>query len=269
MEQYKDYITKILDEGETHTNERTGIDCTSIFGHSMKFDMDDGFPLVTMKYTAFRLIAVELCWFLRAGNNVKWLREHDCRIWDEWAKSDGSLGPVYGYQWRSWLRHDGTPIDQMRILEEKIKGNPSDRAMIVSCWNVADLDSMALRPCHLMFQCSVRPESRRLDLQVYQRSADSFLGVPFNIASYALLLCILAKRNGLRPGTLTWVGGDCHLYGNHMNQVRKMMGNPILPMPQLYMDALVNHVAFENMKPEWFQVANYKHGGSIKAPVAV
>ena len=252
--------------------DRTGTGTTSVFGHQMRFDLNEGFPLVTTKKVFLRAIIVELLWFLRGDSNVKWLQERGCTIWDEWAREDGDLGPVYGVQWRSWPTPDGGHVDQIEQLVQQLKSNPDSRRLIVSAWNVADLPKMALMPCHAFFQFYVAPasapgEKRRLSCQLYQRSADIFLGVPFNIASYALLTHMLAQQCDLDLGDFIWTGGDCHIYDSHREQVDLQLSRAPLPYPTLHLTrrpASIFDYAFED-----FEVLDYQHHPAIKAPVAV
>jgi thymidylate synthase len=238
----------------------------------MRFDLNEGFPLVTTKKVFLRAIIVELLWFLRGDSNVKWLQERGCTIWDEWAREDGDLGPVYGVQWRSWPTPDGGHIDQIEQLVQQLKSNPDSRRLIVSAWNVGELSKMALMPCHAFFQFYVAPatapgEKGRLSCQLYQRSADIFLGVPFNIASYALLTHMLAQQCDLDVGDFIWTGGDCHIYDNHREQVDLQLSRAPLPYPTLHLKrrpASIFDYAFED-----FEVRDYQHHPAIKAPVAV
>jgi thymidylate synthase len=238
----------------------------------MRFDLNEGFPLVTTKKVFLRAIIVELLWFLRGDSNVKWLQERGCTIWDEWAREDGDLGPVYGVQWRSWPTPDGGHIDQIEQLVQQLRSNPDSRRLIVSAWNVGELSKMALMPCHAFFQFYVAPatapgEKGRLSCQLYQRSADIFLGVPFNIASYALLTHMLAQQCDLDVGDFIWTGGDCHIYDNHREQVDLQLSRAPLPYPTLHLKrrpASIFDYAFED-----FEVRDYQHHPAIKAPVAV
>jgi thymidylate synthase len=238
----------------------------------MRFDLNEGFPLVTTKKVFLRAIIVELLWFLRGDSNVKWLQERGCTIWDEWAREDGELGPVYGVQWRNWPTPDGGHIDQITQLVQQLKANPDSRRLIVSAWNVGELSKMALMPCHAFFQFYVAPatapgEKGRLSCQLYQRSADIFLGVPFNIASYALLTHMLAQQCDLDVGDFIWTGGDCHIYDNHREQVDLQLSRAPLPYPTLHLKrrpASIFDYAFED-----FEVRDYQHHPAIKAPVAV
>jgi thymidylate synthase len=252
--------------------DRTGTGTRSVFGHQMRFDLNEGFPLVTTKKVFLKAIIVELLWFLRGDSNVKWLQERGCTIWDEWAREDGELGPVYGVQWRNWPKPDGGHIDQISQVVQQLKTNPDSRRIIVSAWNVADLDQMALMPCHAFFQFYVAPPTAaggrgKLSCQLYQRSADIFLGVPFNIASYALLTHMLAQQCDLDVGDFIWTGGDCHLYNNHFEQVQTQLAREPLPYPLLNIkrkpDSIFDY-AYED-----FEVLDYQHHPAIKAPVAV
>jgi thymidylate synthase len=269
--QYEDFMRHVRDHGVAK-GDRTGTGTTSVFGHQMRFDLNDGFPLVTTKKVFLRAIIVELLWFLRGDSNVKWLQERGCTIWDEWAREDGDLGPVYGVQWRSWPTPEGGHIDQIEQLVQQLKSNPDSRRLIVSAWNVGELSKMALMPCHAFFQFYVAPatapgEKGRLSCQLYQRSADIFLGVPFNIASYALLTHMLAQQCDLDVGDFIWTGGDCHIYDNHREQVDLQLSRTPLPYPTLHLKrrpASIFDYAFED-----FEVLDYQHHPAIKAPVAV
>ena len=269
--QYEDFMRHVRDHGVAK-GDRTGTGTTSVFGHQMRFDLNEGFPLVTTKKVFLRAIIVELLWFLRGDSNVKWLQERGCTIWDEWAREDGDLGPVYGVQWRSWPTPDGGHIDQIEQLVQQLKSNPDSRRLIVSAWNVGELSKMALMPCHAFFQFYVAPatapgEKGRLSCQLYQRSADIFLGVPFNIASYALLTHMLAQQCDLDVGDFIWTGGDCHIYDNHREQVDLQLSRTPLPYPTLHLKrrpASIFDYAFED-----FEVLDYQHHPAIKAPVAV
>ncbi|HET7651263.1 MAG TPA: thymidylate synthase [Gammaproteobacteria bacterium] len=264
MRQYLDFMRHVRDHG-VRKNDRTGTGTLSVFGYQMRFDLNDGFPAVTTKKLHFRSIIHELLWFLRGETNIGYLHENNVTIWDEWADERGDLGPVYGYQWRSWPTPDGGHIDQISKLLEQLKKNPDSRRMIVSAWNVADLDRMALQPCHAFFQFYVA--DGRLSCQLYQRSADIFLGVPFNICSYALLTHMIAQQTDLKPGDFIWTGGDCHLYVNHLDQVEEQLGRTPYPLPTLLMkrkpDSLFDY-RFED-----FEIAGYQSHPAIKAPVAV
>ena len=260
---YEDLLALVLDTG-TPKADRTGTGTRSVFGHQMRFDLSQGFPLVTTKRVHLRSVVGELLWFLRGDSNVRWLQEHGVRIWDEWADADGELGPVYGVQWRSWPAPDGGTIDQLAQLLENLRRDPDSRRHVVSAWNVADIPSMALAPCHAFFQFHVA--DGRLSCQLYQRSADLFLGVPFNIASYALLTHMVAQQVGLEPGDFIWTGGDCHIYDNHVEQVREQLTREPYPFPTLRLrraESLFDY-SFDDVVVE-----DYQHHPTIKAPVAV
>jgi len=261
--QYEDLLRRVLTTG-TPKSDRTGTGTVSLFGERLRYDLSAGFPLVTTKRVHFKSIAVELLWFLRGDSNVGWLREQGVTIWDEWAGPDGELGPVYGVQWRSWPAPDGGHVDQIAGVLETLRRDPDSRRMIVSAWNVADLPSMALAPCHAMFQFYVA--DGKLSCQLYQRSADLFLGVPFNVASYALLTRMVAAQVGLEPGDFIWVGGDCHIYANHVEQVTEQLTREAYPFPRLEIapaDSLFDY------RYEDFTVAGYQHHPALRAPVAV
>jgi thymidylate synthase len=251
--------------------DRTGTGTRSVFGYQMRFDLSEGFPLVTTKKVHLRSIILELLWFLRGDGNARWLQERDVTIWDEWADADGNLGPVYGVQWRSWPTPDGGHIDQIARVVDQLKSDPDSRRIIVSAWNVAALPEMALLPCHAFFQFYVAPAAAggrpKLSCQLYQRSADIFLGVPFNIASYALLTHMLAQQCELDVGDFVWTGGDCHIYSNHAEQVELQLSRQPFPYPRLEIlrrPASIFDYAFED-----FAVVDYRHHPAIKAPVAV
>ena len=263
MDAYQDLLRRILDEGAAK-DDRTGTGTLSVFGHQMRFDLSAGFPLVTTKRLHLRSIIHELLWFLAGDTNVRTLHEHGVTIWDEWADADGDLGPIYGYQWRSWPAPDGRHIDQLAQVLAQIRSNPDSRRLIVSAWNVAALPDMALAPCHAFFQFYVA--DGRLSCQLYQRSADMFLGVPFNIASYALLTRMMAEQAGLRAGDLIWVGGDCHIYSNHVDQVNEQLSREAYEFPTL---TLAPAASLFDYKYEDFTVNGYRHHPGIKAPVAV
>jgi thymidylate synthase len=264
MHQYLDLLKRILDTG-ARKEDRTGTGTLSVFGHQMRFDLAEGFPLVTTKKLHPRSIVHELLWFLAGETNVKYLRDHGVTIWDEWADEHGELGPVYGRQWRSWAAPDGSVIDQMRGVVEDIKRNPDSRRLIVSAWNPADLPKMALAPCHALFQFYVA--NGRLSCQLYQRSADVFLGVPFNIASYALLTHMVAHVTGLQPGDFVHTLGDAHLYRNHLAQARLQLTRKPHPLPQLKLNPAVNDLfAF---RYEDIAIENYVADAPIKADIAV
>ena len=264
MKQYLDLVQRILDEGVEKT-DRTGTGTKSVFGHQMRFDLREGFPLVTTKKVHTRSIFGELLWFLRGDTNVKWLQERGITIWDEWADENGDLGPVYGYQWRSWPTPDGRHVDQISGVIDQIKGNPDSRRLIVSAWNVADIPDMALAPCHSMFQFYVA--DGRLSCQLYQRSADVFLGVPFNIASYALLTHMVAQICGLEVGDFVHTFGDAHLYLNHLDQAREQLTREPRPLPTLILDKSVR--AIDQFELEHIQVVGYDPHPLIKAPISV
>jgi thymidylate synthase len=264
MKAYLDLMRRIRDTG-IRKDDRTGTGTLSVFGHQMRFDLSEGFPLVTTKRIHLRSIVYELLWFLRGDTNVAWLREHGVTIWDEWANEQGELGPVYGKQWRSWLAPDGRTLDQIAQAVEQLRRNPDSRRIIVSAWNVGELDKMALMPCHAFFQFYVA--AKRLSCQMYQRSADVFLGVPFNIASYALLAHMLAQQCDLEPGELIWTGGDCHLYLNHLEQADLQLSREPLPLPRLRIRRRPPSIF--DYDYEDFEFVNYQHHAAIKAPVAV
>jgi thymidylate synthase len=264
MKPYLDLMRRIRDTG-LRKDDRTGTGTLSVFGHQMRFDLSEGFPLVTTKRLHLRSIIYELLWFLRGDTNVSWLRENGVTIWDEWADEQGELGPVYGKQWRAWLAPDGRSIDQITQAVEQLRHNPNSRRIIVSAWNVGELEQMALLPCHAFLQFYVA--ANRLSCQLYQRSADVFLGVPFNIASYALLLHMMAQQCDLEPGELIWTGGDCHLYLNHLEQTDLQLGRAPLPLPQLRLRRRPSSIFAYDY--EDFEFVNYQHHAAIKAPVAV
>ncbi len=261
--QYEDLLRKVLQSG-TPKSDRTGTGTVSLFGERLRYDLAETFPLITTKRVHFKSIAVELLWFLRGESNVGWLREQGVTIWDEWADNDGELGPVYGVQWRSWPTPDGGQIDQITGLLETLRRDPDSRRMIVSAWNVADLGDMALAPCHAMFQFYVA--DGKLSCQLYQRSADLFLGVPFNIASYALLTRLVAAQVGLLPGDFIWVGGDCHIYANHVEQVNEQLTRPAFEFPQLQ---IAPAKSLFDYRYEDLAVLGYLHHPALRAPVAV
>ncbi|MFF0815918.1 thymidylate synthase [Rhodococcus sp. NPDC003318] len=260
---YEDLLRLVMETG-TPKADRTGTGTRSVFGHQMRFDLSEGFPLITTKKVHLKSVVYELLWFLRGDSNVTWLRDHGVTIWDEWADADGELGPVYGVQWRSWPTPDGEHIDQITKVVETLRTNPDSRRMVVSAWNVADLDAMALQPCHAFFQFYVA--DGRLSCQLYQRSADLFLGVPFNIASYALLTHMVAQQAGLEVGEFVWTGGDCHIYDNHVDQVTEQLSREPYPYPTLILhkrDSIFDYT-FEDV-----EITGYRHHPGIKAPVAV
>jgi len=252
--------------------DRTGTGTRSVFGHQMRFDLSEGFPLVTTKKVHLKSIIVELLWFLRGDNNVKWLQERGVTIWDEWAREDGSLGPVYGVQWRNWPKPDGGHVDQISEVVKQLKTTPDSRRIIVSAWNPGQIDQMALPPCHAFFQFYVTPpqaegERPKLSCQLYQRSADIFLGVPFNIASYALLTHMLAQQCDMDVGDFIWTGGDCHVYSNHTEQVELQLSRTPFPYPVLHIKR--KPASIFDYEYEDFEVLEYQHHAAIKAPVAV
>jgi thymidylate synthase len=264
MKNYLDLMRRILESG-ARKSDRTGTGTLSLFGEQLRFDLSQGFPLVTTKRIHLRSIIVELLWFLRGDTNVAWLRDQGVTIWDEWADERGELGPVYGKQWRAWLAPDGRTLDQIRMALELLRGTPDSRRIIVSAWNVGELEQMALMPCHAFFQFYVA--NGRLSCQLYQRSADFFLGVPFNIASYALLTHMFAQQCDLEPGDLVWTGGDCHLYVNHLEQAKLQLSRAPLPPPRLNIrrrPATLFDYTFED-----FEFVGYQYHPAIAAPVAV
>jgi thymidylate synthase len=264
MRQYLDFLRHIRDRG-ARKGDRTGTGTLSVFGYQMRFDLQEGFPLVTTKQLHLRSIIHELLWFLRGDTNVRYLHDHQVTIWDEWADERGDLGPVYGKQWRSWGTADGRQIDQLARVVAEIKKNPSSRRLLVSAWNVGELDEMALLPCHALFQFYVAEQ--RLSCQLYQRSADALLGVPFNIASYALLVHMVAQQCDLAPGELIWTGGDCHLYLNHLEQADLQLSREPYPLPKLEIrrrPPSLFEYTFED-----FEIKDYRHHAAIKAPIAV
>ena len=264
MKQYHDLLQHILDNG-TQKGDRTGTGTISVFGYQMRFDLSEGFPVVTTKKLHLRSIIHELLWFLKGDTNIKYLHDNNVTIWDEWADENGDLGPVYGYQWRSWPTPDGKHIDQIANLIEQIKRNPDSRRLLVSAWNVAYVDQMALPPCHTMFQFYVA--NGKLSCQLYQRSADTFLGVPFNIASYALLTMMAAQVCDLEPGEFIHTFGDAHLYNNHIEQTKLQLSRDIRPLPQMKINPNVKDLfAFTY---EDFELVNYDPHPHIKAAVAV
>ena len=264
MKQYLDLLRRILDEGTVKT-DRTGTGTKSIFGHQMRFDLEKGFPLLTTKKLHLKSIIYELLWFLRGDTNVRYLQEHGVRIWNEWAGPDGELGPIYGRQWRSWPTYDGGFIDQIGQAVEAIRHTPHSRRIVVSAWNVAELDAMHLPPCHLLFQFYVA--DGRLSLQLYQRSADTFLGVPFNIASYALLLMMTAQVTGLRPGDFVHTTGDTHLYLNHLEQARLQLTRTPRPLPRMVLNPDVKRLP--DFRYEDFRLDGYDPWPHIAASVSV
>ncbi|MEP7255334.1 MAG: thymidylate synthase [Ferruginibacter sp.] len=275
MQQYLKLVKHIIDTG-TDKSDRTGTGTRSVFGYQMRFDLAEGFPLVTTKKCHLKSIIYELLWFLQGDTNISYLKEHNVKIWDEWADENGDLGPVYGKQWRSWEGADGVEVDQVKDLIHQIKNNPDSRRMIISAWNVADLPKMKLMPCHCLFQFYTSPPTPlqkergvkgRLSCQLYQRSADVFLGVPFNIASYALLTMMIAQVCDLEPGEFVHSFGDVHLYSNHFEQAQLQLTRTPFPLPQMKINPEVKDIfAF---KFEDFELLNYQSHPAIKAPVAV
>lgn len=264
MQQYLDLMRHVQAHGALKA-DRTGTGTRSVFGYQMRFDLAAGFPMVTTKKLHLRSIIHELLWFLTGDTNIRYLKENGVSIWDEWADEQGNLGPVYGAQWRSWPTPDGRQIDQITELLERIRRDPDSRRLIISAWNVAEIPNMALPPCHAFFQFYVA--AGKLSCQLYQRSADIFLGVPFNIASYALLTHMIAQQTDLQVGEFIWTGGDCHLYNNHLEQVQEQLSRAPLPLPQLHIKrkpASIFEYTFDD-----FAVTDYQHHPHIKAPVAV
>ena len=275
MKQMKDLYRHILDKGVRKTN-RTGIDTISVFGYQMRFDLTKGFPICTSKAVSFKNVAAELLWFLRGEQDkpgaIEDLHASNCKIWDEWAKPDGSFGRIYGVQWRRWLGFHGHEVDQIAQLINQLKTTPDNRRMIVTAWRPDELAGMALPPCHVLFQLNTRPRGDGtyfVDLQLYQRSCDAFLGVPYNVSSYALLLTLLCRAAGPQytPGDFVWTGGDVHLYVNHANQVGEYLSNPTHPLPELVLNPEVTDIDAWTL--EDMRLSGYKHSGAIKAPVAV
>ena len=264
MKQYLELMQKILDEG-TEKSDRTGTGTLSLFGHQMRFSLEEGFPLVTTKKLHLRSIIYELLWFLKGDTNIRYLHDHNVTIWDEWADENGDLGPVYGHQWRSWQAADGRVVDQISQAADQIRNNPDSRRIIVSAWNAGEIDKMALAPCHALFQFYV--VNGKLSCQLYQRSCDVFLGVPFNIASYALLTHMMAQQCDLGVGDFVWTGGDVHLYSNHLEQARLQLSRLPKPLPQLkikHRPSSIFDYEFED-----FEIINYDPYPAIRAPVAV
>jgi thymidylate synthase len=261
---YEDLLRDVLEHG-TRKSDRTGTGTRSVFGRQLRFDLSQGFPLITTKRVHFKSIAYELLWFLRGEGNVHWLQEHGVTIWDEWADAQGDLGPVYGVQWRSWPTPSGAQIDQIADVIEQIRTNPDSRRLIVSAWNPADIPDMALAPCHALFQFYVA--DGKLSCQLYQRSADMFLGVPFNIASYALLTHLIADQTGLAVGDFVWTGGDCHIYDNHVEQVTEQLTRDPYPYPRLAITATRDSIL--DYRFEDLEIVDYRHHPAIRGAVAV
>lgn len=264
MQQYLDLLTHVLNNG-TKKEDRTGTGTYSVFGYQTRYDLSEGFPMVTTKKLHLKSIIHELLWFLSGDTNIKYLKDNGVRIWDEWADENGDLGPVYGYQWRSWPAPDGRHIDQISNLVEMIKKNPDSRRLIVSAWNPALIEEMALPPCHCLFQFYVA--NGKLSCQLYQRSADIFLGVPFNIASYSLLTLMIAQVCGLKPGEFVHTLGDAHLYSNHIEQAREQIIRKPFPLPEMHLNPHVTNIF--DFKFEDFELVGYEAHPTIKAPIAV
>ena len=264
MRQYLSLLEEVLETG-TERRDRTGTGTRALFGRQLRFDLADGFPMLTTKRLPLRVIAVELLWFLRGGTNVRWLQERGVKIWNEWADEDGNLGPVYGAHWRRWPDGNGGAIDQVDQALEMIRNDPHSRRIIINAWNVAEIPRMKLPPCHMMLQLHV--SRGRLSAQLYQRSADLFLGVPFNIASYALLLSMLAEQTALEPGDFVWTGGDCHLYSNHCEQAREQLSREPRPLPQLRITA--GRESIDDYVETDFELIGYDPHPHIPAPISV
>ena len=264
MTPYEDLLRDVMANG-TPKPDRTGTGTRSVFGRQLRFDLRDSFPLITTKRVHFKSVALELLWFLRGESNVRWLQEQGVTIWDEWADADGELGPVYGHQWRSWPTPAGGHVDQLGAVVEQIRRDPDSRRHVVSAWNVADLSAMALAPCHTLFQFYVA--EGRLSCQLYQRSADVFLGVPFNIASYALLTCLVAQITGLRTGDFVHTLGDAHLYVNHLDQARRQLEREPRPLPTLHLDPRITDL--DAIAMDLIEIVGYDPHPGIKAPIAV
>ena len=264
MEQYLDFLRRILADGE-EKGDRTGTGTISVFGHQMRFDLSDRLPVVTTKRVHWPSVIHELLWFLSGDTNVGYLQDNKVKIWNEWVDEKGELGPVYGKQWRKWEADDGRVIDQIEVAINQIRGNPNSRRIIVSAWNVGELEEMALMPCHAFFQFYVN--DGRLSCQLYQRSADAFLGVPFNISSYGLLTCMMAQVCDLEPGEFIWTGGDCHLYLNHLEQARLQVSREPLELPTLKLDPSVKSI--DDFSFEHIEIGDYNHHPHISAPISI
>ncbi len=264
MHQYQDLLKHILQNGTRH-EDRTGVGTISTFGYQMRFNLQTGFPAVTTKKLHFRSIIHELLWFLSGDTNIKYLNDHKVTIWDEWARENGDLGPIYGKQWVNWETNDGRVVNQIADVIDEIKRNPYSRRLVVSAWNVGELEEMALLPCHLLFQFYV--SGGKLSCQLYQRSADSFLGVPYNIASYSILTQMVAEQCDLEVGDFIWTGGDCHIYLNHLDQVKLQLSREPFPLPRLIIKRRPDSIF--DYKFEDFEIANYQSHQSIAAPIAV
>lgn len=264
-DRYERLLKDVLDNGEPR-QDRTGVGTRSVFGRQLTYDLSRGFPRITTKYVPMKVVKAELLWFLRGEQNINWLRLLDVHIWDDWADDNDSVGPLYGYQWRSWIDNDGMAIDQIKRLIHGLRTDPHSRRHLVSAWNVGDLPQMALAPCHAFFQCYVSNDDR-LSLQVYQRSADLFLGVPCNLASYALLTHMLAQQTGLSVGDLIWTGGDCHIYDNHVEQVKIQLTREVFPLPRLHLNRATSIDAYRMNDIDASE--GYQHHGTLRAPVAV
>ena len=264
-DQYERLLRDVLDNGEPR-QDRTGVGTRAIFGRQLRYDLSAGFPRITTKYVPMKVVKAELLWFLRGEQHINWLRLLDVHIWDDWADDNDSVGPLYGAQWRSWIDSDGKAIDQIKRLISSLRDDPHSRRHLVSAWNVGDLDQMALAPCHAFFQCYVSNDNR-LSLQVYQRSADLFLGLPMNIASYALLTHMLAQQADLEVGELIWTGGDCHIYDTHVEQVKTQLTREVFPFPRLRLRERSSIDAY--CMSDIDASEGYQHGGVLRAPVAV
>ena len=264
MKQYLDLLNHIIENG-TQKGDRTGTGTISCFGHQLRFNLQEGFPMLTTKKLHLKSIIHELLWFLKGETNIEYLKENKVRIWDEWADENGDLGPVYGKQWRKWVSNEGEVIDQINGAINLIKNNPESRRIIVSAWNVGELEKMALMPCHAFFQFYVR--DGKLSCQLYQRSADAFLGVPFNISSYSLLTCMIAQICDLEPGEFIWTGGDCHLYSNHLDQAKLQVSRKPMKLPKLILNSDIKNI--DDFKAEDIQILGYEHHPHISAPISV